>query len=214
MTLLRRSVQLARGPAVALISLLAVATPPVAAQAPTASSVSWLVSADWLQAGALTLDRSTMPSTAVFLERRSENVATQFGYLRAVREMSTVQGGYSSIGRLMRSGPATVFAGLGVLVGQVQASVDTSGYRYTANGVSGYQSRFTYASSVAVGTGVQLAVALALGNTVELRASVAEWAFNGKALKGDNARLLAGAGFAIHLPSRTVTPSTGRGASK
>jgi hypothetical protein len=160
----------------------------------------WLVSVDWLQAGALAVDRSTVPSATIAIQRRSSALAAEFGYLRAVRSLSTVQGGYAAVGRVMQLGSSYATLGLGLFVGQAQASADTSGYHFTANGQTGYQSRFTYSSAVAVGAGVHATLGIPFGSNTELRATISEWGFNGEPLTGNNARLLAGAGLMFRLP--------------
>jgi hypothetical protein len=199
-----------------LLGLLAAVAPSgtdaqATAPAPARPSADWLITADWLQAGALSIDRSTMPSASVALQRRTERVASDFGYLRTVRAMSTVQGAYGTLGRILPMGAVTTTVGLGLFLGQVQASADTSGYIYVTGGQTGYQPRFTHSSGFAIGTGVHATFALSLGKSTEVRATVAEWAFTGKPIERDNARFLAGAGLAFRLPRDTFGAKTARG---
>jgi hypothetical protein len=186
-----------------LVGTIAMAFPlSLAAQgAPVAKpAVSWVLSADWLQGGEISLSRSTIPSISAGLQRRSGQIIAEVGYLRAVREMSTVQGGFVAFGRTFAAGPVLFDAEIGVALGKAEASADTSGYHYTNGSTTGYQSRYTYSSAFAAGPGAKVDMSVPVGSVLELRLSVSEWAFSSKPLSGDNARLLAGAGFAVHLP--------------
>jgi hypothetical protein len=167
--------------------------------------------ADWLQASAISVERSTMPSTTIALERRSTTSSTDFGYLRAVRPMSTVQGAFATLARRMAWGPATVSAGVGIFAGQASASADTSGYHYTVGGQTGYQSRFTHSEGASFGAGLQLTVTMPLSATSEFRASAAEWGFGGDPVQGDNMRFLAGVGLSLRLPKTLMGAKSARG---
>lgn len=195
-----------------VLGVLAVAAAQGAgAQAPPPSRAEWFVHSDWLQASAISVGRSTAPSAAIAVERRTETVAADFGYLRAVRPMSTVHGLYAAISRRLPLGPATASAGAGFFAGQAAASADTSGYRYSLGGQTGYQSRFTYSSGLSIGVGVQFTLAFPLGSSSEVRASAAEWGFSGDPVKGDNARFLAGLGLSFQLPRTLIGGKSARG---
>jgi hypothetical protein len=172
------------------------------ADAQTADQDGWYLRADWLQASAIKFDRSTMPSADVALEWRVGSRAVEFGYLRAVRKLSTVQGAYATLARPMRWGPTTVVAGIGIFGGQAAASADSTGYNYIDGGVSGHQPRYSYSTGASFGGGVQLALEMPLGGMFGFRASVAEWAFSGHPVQGDNARFLAGVGLSLKFPQK------------
>jgi len=180
------------------------------AQAPASSK--WLVRADWLQASSITLDRTTMPSIAAAIEWRKGAFAVEAGFLRAVRSLSTIQGGYAAIIRPVRLGPVIFLPGIGLFGGQSAASADTTGYEFLSGGVAGHQPRYSYSTGSAFGVGAQLGFAVPIGAWTEMRASVAEWSFSSDPVKGDNARFLAGVGFAVRVPGLgTRTPSTAGG---
>lgn len=172
---------------------------------------AWYVRADWMQASDISIDRSTMPSAIFSLERRTDGLAIELGYLRAVRSMSTVQGGFALFSRPFKLGSATTFAGGGMFFGGSAASADTSGYHYVTGGQTGYQSRFSYSNGPAAGAGVQLAITYPLGTTTEVRASASEWGFSGHPVSGDNLRFLAGIGIAIQLPNSLTGAKSAKG---
>lgn len=175
------------------------------------AQATWLVRADWLQAPAISIDRSTMPSAALSLERRTDGIAIELGYLRAVRSLSTAQGGFALFSRPIKWGSATAFAGGGMFFGGSSASADTTGYTYITDGKTGYQPRFSYSTAASFGAGVQLSIVYPLGTTTEIRASASEWGFSGHPVSGDNARFLAGIGIAFHLPNALTGANSAKG---
>lgn len=178
---------------------------PLAPTLASAPAPTWSIYGDWLQGADLPFDRDAMPSAAFALQRQSEHVTFDIGYLRAAQEFSTVQGGFGAVGWAFRLGPVTFVPAVGVLLGKASASADTTGYHYSKGGVVGYQSRYSFSTGFAVGGGAQATVLIPMGSMVQARLSVAEWMFSADPLADDNKRLLAGAGLAINFPRRSAT---------
>ena len=196
--------------ATSLLAFLFVAAVP-RAEAQALVQNAWYVRADWLQASSMSVDRSTMPSAAVALEWKAGGRTGEVGYLRAVRSLSTVQGAYATVAQPKRWGPTTVLAGIGLFLGQAAASADSTGYTYNASGTTGHQPRYSYSTGASLGAGVQLALEVPFGTTSSLRFSVAEWAFSGQPVQGDNARFLAGVGISFLIPKSLIGGKSAKG---
>ena len=77
----------------AILSLIAAASAPVAAQTSRVFDSGIVLGGDWLQANALPLDRDAVHSGSVSLSLRHHRWGVEAGFLRIARTLSTVQGG-------------------------------------------------------------------------------------------------------------------------
>src|SRR3954471_435288 len=102
----------------------------------------FVASGEWQQATALPLDRQTMQSNAFNLEWRRDGWSFGAGWLRIARDLSTVQGGTLSAGKLFQAGPITFIPAVSALVGQSYVSVDSTGYNFTNGTTTGHVARF------------------------------------------------------------------------
>jgi hypothetical protein len=175
------------------------------AQGTAAGGTSINLRADWLGATETSMTRSAMPSLDATIEFRRPGLSFEVGYLRAAKELSTVQGGYIAVSRPITTGKVTFLPGIGLFGGAAAASADTTGYKYTVGGTTGHQPRYTYSNGGAFGGGVQLGIEYAATSTFGIRASLAEWIFSGSPIKNDTGRFLAGVGLTVRLP-QAVTP--------
>lgn len=157
---------------------------------------------DWLQANALPLDRDAMQSAAADLSFRGRGWSLDAGWLRVARDLSTVQGGTLSIGRLLPWKRLLFVPAVSGFVGQAQRSVDSTGFDFIdpATGVAGHTPRYTYSSGTSVGGGVGLTVEVPLYRMFAARGVVTQWFFSGDPLEGDRTRTVLGAGLSIRLP--------------
>jgi len=157
---------------------------------------------DWLQANALPLDRDAFQSAAADLSFRTRGWAVDAGWLRVARELSTVQGGSVSLGRLLPWGRVLFIPAVGGFVGRGQASVDSTGFDFVdpQTGVVGHTPRYSYSSAASVGGGVGLTVEVPVYRALALRGVAWEWYFSGAPLEGDRARTVLGAGLSLRLP--------------
>jgi hypothetical protein len=159
----------------------------------------FVVTGDWLQANALPLGRSTFPSNAASVSWRNTLWTADGGWLRATRELSTVQGGTLGGGAVLRWNRFVFLPSLHAFAGQALASADTTGYDFTTpSGAVGHQPRYDYSSSASFGGGASIAVEVPIYRMVAFRAVVSHWLFSGAPLEGDRQRTLAGAGLSIH----------------
>lgn len=205
---------LATGSAVMCLSTLGAQTPTqepaqAPARVPAPSGGHWSLYGDWLQANETTVKRQATPSISAALQWQSSWFVTEWGYLRAVREFSTVQGGFGSVGLAVHLGPVMLTGTIAGLVGQALASADTTGYRYSVGGATGYQSRYSFSSGPAYGGGAQLALTVPLFSALNLRASGGQWVFTGDPIKNDTQRLVAGAGLAIRFGGAQTRTTAG-----
>lgn len=157
---------------------------------------------DWLQANALPLDRDAFQSAAADLSFRARGWAVDGGWLRVARELSTVQGGSLSFGRLLPWGRVLFIPAIGGFVGRGQASVDSTGFDFVdpQTGVVGHTPRYSYSSAASIGGGAGLTIEVPLYRAIAVRGLAWEWYFSGAPLEGDRARTVLGAGLSIRLP--------------
>ena len=157
---------------------------------------------DWLQANALPLNRDAMQSAAADLSFRGRGWSVDAGWLRVARDLSTVQGGTLSIGRLLSWKGAVFIPAVSGFVGKGQRSVDSTGFDFVdpATGTIGHTPRYTYSSGTSVGGGVGLTLEIPLYRAFALRGVVTQWYFSGDPLEGDRSRTVLGAGLSIRLP--------------
>ncbi|MEP6496128.1 MAG: hypothetical protein ABJF01_25870 [bacterium] len=154
---------------------------------------------DWLQATYLPLDRDALQSLDLSVSLRRQKWSVEAGWLRIARTLSTVQGGYVSGGPLLHMGPVTFIPAVGVLGGQAQASRDSTGYDWTAGGVSGHTARFSYSSAATFGGSVGLTAEVPVYRAIGFRAVASQWFFSGAPLESDRSRTLVGAGLSLRL---------------
>ena len=156
----------------------------------------------WLQANALPLDRDAAQSGAATLSLRGKGWSVDGGFLRVARDLSNLQGGTLSVGRLLPWGRVLFIPAVGGFVGKGQRSVDSTGFDFVdpATGTIGHTPRYSYSSATSVGGGAGLTVEVPLYRMFAFRGVVWEWWFGGAPLEGDRARTVLGAGLSIRLP--------------
>jgi len=194
------------GRAAAVVACLACVADPVIAQRTTPASATFnhgvVVSGEWLQANALPLDRNTLGSMSADVSLRHSRWAIGAGYLRIARDLSTVQGGFVSVGVPLAFGRLLAIPSIGAFGGQAQRSVDSTGFDFVGpNGVVGHTPRYSFSESGSAGGGVGLTLEVPVYRAVALRASGSEWYFSGAPLEGDRARTLVGVGLSIRVNS-------------
>ena len=132
---------------------------------------------------------------------RHSHWAVDAGYLRIARDLSTVQGGFVSLGVPLAWGRVLAIPSIGAFGGQAQRSVDSTGYNFIgANGVVGHVPRYSFSTSGSAGGGVGLTLEVPVYRVIALRASASEWYFSGATLEGDRSRSLVGVGLSIRVP--------------
>jgi hypothetical protein len=120
--------------------------------------------------------------------------------LRIARDLSTVQGGFASVGIPLAWGRVLAVPSIGAFGGQAQRSVDSTGFDWIgANNVAGHTPRYSFSRSGSAGGGVGLMLEVPVYSVIALRASASEWYFSGATLEGDRARSLIGVGLSIRL---------------
>jgi hypothetical protein len=186
--------------ALAVLSLIAAASAPLAAQTSRVFDTGIVLGGDWLQANALPLDCDAVHSGSVSLSLRRRRWGVEAGFLRVARTLSTVQGGTISAGPLLHWGPVLFFPTVGVLGGKAEASRDSTGYDFVGTGgVVGHQPRYTYSSAGTAGGNLALTVEAPLFRALGVRAVASQWYFSGAPLEGDRERFLAGAGLSLRV---------------
>jgi hypothetical protein len=184
----------------AILSLIAAASAPVAAQTSRVFDSGIVLGGDWLQANALPLDRDAVHSGSVNLSLRRHSWGVEAGFLRIARTLSTIQGGTISAGPLLHWGPILFFPTVGGLVGKAEASRDSTGYDFVGTGgVVGHQPRYTYSSAGTAGGNLALTVEAPLFRALGVRAVASQWYFSGAPLEGDRERFLAGVGLSLRV---------------
>jgi hypothetical protein len=159
-----------------------------------------VVGGEWLQANALPLNRSAPVSMSFDAAFRRSRWSVDAGFLRIARDLSTVQGGFASVGIPLAWGRVLAVPSIGAFGGQAQRSVDSTGFDWIgANHVAGHTPRYSFSSSGSAGGGVGLMLEVPVYSVIALRASASEWYFSGATLEGDRARSLIGVGLSIRL---------------
>jgi hypothetical protein len=174
---------------------LAILAPSAGAQATRRPDTGISLSGVWLQANALPLDRDAMQSGAAAIGIRRNGWAAEVGWLRVARTLSTVQGGSLSIQRPMHWRSLVLLPAINFLGGRAYASVDTTGYDWTAGATTGHTPRYTYSEGASFGGGVGLTLEIPVYRGLAVRAVASQWAFSGTSLEGDRARTLLGVGL-------------------
>jgi len=159
-----------------------------------------VIGGEWLQANALPLDRSTLASLSFDASLRRSRWAVDAGWLRIARNLSTVQGGFVSLGLPLVWGRLLAIPSIGAFGGQAQRSVDSTGFDFIGpNGVVGHTPRYSFSKSGSAGGGAGLTLEVPVYSVIALRASASEWFFSGATLDGDRARTLVGVGLSIRV---------------
>ena len=174
---------------------LAVLATSAGAQGPRRSDTGISLSGVWLQANALPLDRDAMQSGSAAIGIRRSGWAAEVGWTRIARTLSTVQGGSLSIQRPMHWRSLVILPAVNFLGGRAYASVDTTGYDWTAGGTTGHTPRYTYSEGASFGGGVGLTLEFPIYRGLAVRGVASQWAFSGTSLEGDRARTLLGVGL-------------------
>jgi hypothetical protein len=187
----------------ALIACFVVSSSGFAQRAPATSPVfdrAVVIGGEWQQATALPLNRSTVGSVSFDASLRHSRWAVDAGYLRIARDLSTVQGGFVSLGLPLAWGRLLAIPSVGAFGGQAQRSVDSTGFDWIGpNNTTGHTARFTFSESGTAGGGVGLTLEVPVYSIVALRASGSEWFFSGTTLEGDRARGMLGIGVSIRV---------------
>jgi hypothetical protein len=190
--------------AAAFVACLSGFTSPGFAQLANAPSPTFnhgiVVGGEWLQANALPLNRDALGSLSFDAALRRSRWAVDAGWLRIARDLSTVQGGFVSVGLPLAWGRLLAIPSIGGFGGQAQRSVDSTGFDWIgSNNTTGHTPRFSYSESGSVGGGVGLTLEVPVVSVIAIRASASEWYFSGATLEGDRARSLIGVGLSIRL---------------
>jgi len=187
-----------------LITILVLVLPAsrIDAQRTTLFEHGIVATGDWLQANALPLDRDATQSGAAALSLRGNGWSVDGGFLRVARDLSNLQGGTLSVGRLLPWGRLLFVPAVGGFIGEAQRSVDSTGFDFVdpVTGARGHTPRYSYSSGTSVGGGVGLTVEVPLYRILAARVVASEWFFSGDPLEGDRARTVLGAGLSIRLP--------------
>ncbi len=190
--------------AATVVACLAGLTTSVSAQRGTPTSPTFnhdiVLGGEWLQANALPLNRDAAASMSFDASLRHSRWAIDAGWLRIARDLSTVQGGFVSLGLPLAWGRLLATPSIGAFGGQAQRSVDSTGFDWIGpNNTSGHTARFSFSESGSAGGGVGLTLEVPVVSVVALRASASEWYFSGATLEGDRSRALIGVGLSIRL---------------
>jgi hypothetical protein len=154
----------------------------------------------WEQATALPLDREAVHSGSFDLSWRRNGWSYAAGWERIARDLSTVQGGTLSLGKLFHWGPVSAIPAVSVLAGQVYSSRDSTGYDFVdAQGVSGHVPRYSYSDGFAFGGGLGLTLEYPVYRMFGIRASATEWLFGGTPLADDRPRTVVGVGLSLRV---------------
>ena len=181
-----------------LLGLVGLMAGRAGAQAPRGPDRGIIVSGAWLQANALPLDRDAMQSGSVAVGLRRSGWAAEVGWTRIARTLSTVEGGSLAIQRPIHWRSVVLLPSLNFLGGKAYASVDSTGYDWTAaGGATGHTPRYSYSEGTTFGGGVGLTAELPIFSVLAVRAVASQWAFSGTSLEGDRARTVLGVGLSI-----------------
>jgi hypothetical protein len=185
-------------------SLACIAVPAIAQRATQASPTfnqGIVVGGEWLQATSLPLNRNTLASVSAEASLRRPHWAIDAGWLRIARDLSTVQGGFVSVGLPLAWGRLLAIPSIGAFGGQAQRSVDSTGFDFIGpNGVIGHTPRYSFSQSGSAGGGVGLTLEVPLYRVLAVRASASEWYFSGATLEDDRSRGVVGVGLSIRVP--------------
>jgi hypothetical protein len=161
---------------------------------------AFVVGGDWLQVKTLDRPGGAFPSTSFDVGMRFGSWSAEAGWLRIARDLSTVQGGTLSFGRIVSAGPLLFIPAVKVLGGQAYVSVDSTGYEYTdPTGAPGHQTRYTYSEGFVFGGGVGLTMEVPIYRWIRARAVASQWMFGGSPVGDDRMRTVLGAGLTLRV---------------
>ena len=179
-----------------LLAIAGAVAGPAGAQATRSPGTGITLSGAWLQANALPLDRDAMQSGSLAIGIRRSGWAVEAGWLRIARTLSTVEGGSLALQRPMHWGSLVILPAVSFLGGKAYASIDSTGYDWTATGgATGHTPRYTYSEGATFGGGVGVTVEVPIYRAIALRGVASQWAFSGTTLEGDRARTVLGVGL-------------------
>ena len=158
-----------------------------------------ILGGDWLQANALPLNRSAAQSVGGDVSWRPGNWAVSGGFMRIARDLSTVQGGTLSFGRVLRVGPVRFIPAVSLFGGEAYASIDTTGYDYSSGTATGHVPRYDYSSGFAYGGGGGLTLEVPVFSVIGIRGGASEWFFGGQPLDGDRSRTVVSVGLTLRV---------------
>jgi hypothetical protein len=192
-----------------VVQLLLVLSPSLRAQSVAPFEHGIVAGSDWLQANALPLNRDAVHSGGIDISLRRQTWSVGVAWLRIARDLSTVQGGAVSVGRLFHWQRVLFIPALSALGGQAQESRDSTGYDWndgtctttacTAGTLTGHQPRYSYSSAATFGGGASLTIEVPVYRAIGVRAVAQQWYFSGAPLDGDRSRTLLGAGVSLRV---------------
>jgi hypothetical protein len=159
-----------------------------------------VIGGDWLQANAMPLNRTAMMSIGGDISWRTENWAFNGGWLRIARDLSTVQGGTLSVGRILHAGPIGFIPALSAFGGQAAVSYDSTGYDFvTPQGTIGHVPRYSYSDGFSFGGGVGLTIEAPVFSLVGVRVGASQWFFSGSPVAKEPMRTVVAAGLTLRV---------------
>jgi hypothetical protein len=158
-----------------------------------------ILGGDWLQANAMPLNRAAAQSVGGDISWRPGSWAINGGFIRIARDLSTVQGGTLSFGRVLRAGPVRFIPAVSLFGGEAYASVDTTGYNYASGTTTGHVPRYDYSSGFAYGGGGGLTLEVPVFSVIGIRGGASEWFFGGTPLDGDRSRTVVSVGLTLRV---------------
>ena len=190
------------GYAFGFVGLTLALASPAQAQGPAARNRfdgGIVLSGAWLQANALPLNRQAPHSGAIDASYRWNRWSVEGGFLRIARDLSTIQGGSLSLGRMLRWKRIQFIPAVGGFLGQAQSSRDTTGYDWVSGGTTGHTPRYSYSEGFAYGGSGSLTIEVPIFRWIAARGTASQWIFGGTPLAGDRSRTLLGAGLALQV---------------
>ena len=187
------------GYAFGFVGLTLALAAPVSAQGANRFDSGIVLSGAWLQANALPLDREAVHSGAIDASLRWNRWSIEAGFLRIARDLSTIEGGSVSLGRMLRWKRIQFIPAVGGFLGQALSSRDTTGYDWVGGGAKGHTPRYSYSEGFAFGGSAGLTIEVPLFRWIAARGTASEWIFGGTPLAGDRTRTLLGAGLALRV---------------
>jgi len=195
----RRSLTAALGCA----ALCGALTVPRATQAQAGPARSFdhviILGGDWLQANAMPLNRDAAQSVGGDITWRPGDWSVSGGFMRIARDLSTVQGGTLSFGRVLHVGPLRFVPAVSLFGGEAYVSQDTTGYNYVSNGTIGHVPRYDYSSGFAYGGGGGLTLEVPVFSVIGIRGGASEWYFLGQPLDGERSRTVVSVGLTLRV---------------
>ena len=158
-----------------------------------------VIGGDWLQANAMPLNRTAMMSVGGDISWRTENWAFNGGWIRIARDLSTVQGGTVSVGRVLRAGPIGFIPALSAFGGQAMVSYDSTGYDFISGTTTGHVPRYSYSDGFSFGGGVGLTIEAPIFSLIGVRVGASQWFFSGSPVAKEPMRTVVAAGLTLRV---------------